>query len=101
MRRVDQGAALGDEKDMPPAKRWPGDDVWRLAAQYNQPDLVVRSTPWTQPAQGQDQWWQPLVPTGLTEDRRVKRIEIRPSPTGRRLVYHVVTNLVQQEEKYG
>jgi hypothetical protein len=102
VRWIDQGAQLGDPTEMPAPKRWPSDDVWHLAEQYNRPpDLVVKSTPWTQKAEGQDQWWQPLVPTGLTEDRWVKGIEIRPSAKGRRVVHHVVTNLVQQEEKYG
>ncbi len=99
---IDAGAPLGNPGDLPPAKKWPSDDVWHLADIYSRPpDLVVKSTPWTQPAQGQDQWWQPVVDTGLTEDRWVKGIEIRPSAKGRRIVHHVVTNLVQQEEKYG
>ncbi len=61
VRWVDQGAALGDPTDMPAPKRWPSDDVWHLAEQYSRPpDLVVKSTPWTQKAEGQDQWWQPV-----------------------------------------
>src|SRR5574339_1027234 len=51
VRWVDQGAALGDPKDMPAPKQWPSDDVWRLAEQYNRPpDLIVKSTQWTQKA---------------------------------------------------
>jgi hypothetical protein len=99
---IDAGAPQGDPKDMPPPVRWPGDDVWRLAEVYNRPpDLIVKSNPWTQKSQGQDQWWQPVVDTGLTEDKWVKGIEIRPSAKGRRVVHHVVTYLVQQEERYG
>jgi hypothetical protein len=103
VRWVDAGAPKGDMKDLPPSVKWPSDDVWRLETEFNYgpPDLVVKSTPWTQPAEGQDQWWQPVIPTGLTEDRWVRAIEIRPSAKGRRIVHHVVTNLVQQEEKYG
>jgi hypothetical protein len=102
VRWIDAGAPQGDPKDLPPAKQWPSDDVWHLAEQYGRaPDLVVKSTPWTQKAQGQDQWWQPAVDTGLTEDRWVKGIEIRPSAKGRRIVHHIVTNLIQKEESYG
>jgi hypothetical protein len=102
LRWVDGGAPLGDVADMPPAKVWPRDDVWRLSEVYRrEPDLVVKSAPWTQAAQGQDQWWQPVVDTGLTEDKWVQGIEIRPSATGRRVVHHVVTYLIQKEEKYG
>ncbi len=99
---VDSGAPMGNPADMPKAKVWPRDDVWRMADVYGrEPDLVVKSTPWTQAAQGQDQWWQPVVDTGLTEDRWVRGIEIRPSLKGRPVVHHVVTNLVQAEEAYG
>jgi hypothetical protein len=103
VRWVDAGAPMGNAADLPPAKVWPRDDVWRLGEEVykRQPDLVVRSTPWTQPAQGQDQWWQPVIDTGLTEDRWVQGIEIRPSLKGRPIVHHVVTNLIQDEEKYG
>lgn len=95
---VDAGAPLGDAKDMPAPKAWPSDEVWQLAEQYGRPpDLIVKSTPWTQPAQGQDQWWQPVVDTRLTADRWVRAIEIRPSIKGRRVVHHVVTYLMQQD----
>ncbi|MEQ1895958.1 MAG: hypothetical protein ABL971_01065 [Vicinamibacterales bacterium] len=101
-RWVDAGAPQGNPADMPAAKDWPRDDVWRLNDVYNRPpDLIVKSTPWTQAAQGQDQWWQPVVDTGLTEDRWVQGIEIRPSMIGRQVVHHVVSNLVQNEDNYG
>jgi hypothetical protein len=103
VRWVDAGAPQGDPRDLPPQVKWPGDDVWRLQTEdrYGPPDLVVKSDPWTQLAQGQDQWWQPMVPTGLTEDRWVRAIEIRPSAKGRRVVHHIVTYLLQDEERYG
>ena len=102
VRWVDAGAPQGNPADMPAAKAWPRDDVWRLGDVYHrEPDLVVKSTPWTQTAQGQDQWWQPVVDTGLKEDRWVQGIEIRPSMKGRPVVHHVVTYLVQNEESYG
>ena len=88
-RWVDGGAAAGDPKDMPPAKQWPNDLAWRLEEMFNRPpDLTVKSTPWTQPAEGQDQWWQPVVDTGLTEDRWIRAVEVRPTLKGRRIVHH-------------
>ena len=103
VRWADGGAPEGDPRDLPPPVEWPADDIWRLAEEFNYgpPDIIVKSTPWTQAPQGQDQWWQPVVDTGLTEDRWVRAIEIRPSPVGRRIVHHAVTYLVQEEEKYG
>jgi hypothetical protein len=86
---VDAGAPLGDPKDLPAPKQWPNADQWRLAeSQGRAPDLVIKSTPWTQPAQGQDQWWQPVVDSGNTEDRWIRAVEVRPSLKGRRIVHH-------------
>ena len=99
VRWVDAGAPRGNPADQPPAIDWPDDQVWHLAEQYGrQPDLVVRSEPWTQSAEGQDQWWQPIVPIGLTEDRWVMGIEVKPSLEGRPIVHHAVIYLQQEEE---
>jgi len=96
---VDAGAPRGNLEDMPTAIDWPQDDVWRMADRYDrEPDLIIRSTPWTQSAQGQDQWWTPIIETGLTEDRWVTGMEVRPSMTGRRVTHHAVIYLQQQEE---
>ena len=99
VRWVDAGAPRGNPADLPPELDWPDDQVWHLAQKYSrEPDLVVSSDSWTQAAEGQDQWWQPYVPTGLTEDRWVTGIEVRPSLPGRRIVHHSVIYLQQQEE---
>jgi len=99
-RWVDAGAPRGNPADAPPPMDWPEEDIWRLAERYGRPpDLVVASDPWTQAAEGQDQWWQPVVPTGLTEDRWVTGMEVRPSMGGgRRVTHHAVIYLQQEEE---
>ncbi|HSL72330.1 MAG TPA: hypothetical protein VK864_18930, partial [Longimicrobiales bacterium] len=50
-------------------------------------------------AAGQDVWWRPVVETGLTEERWVRAIEVKPSfPAGRKVVHHVLTLLEQHEQ---
>jgi len=96
---VDGGAPQGNPEDLPPAIDWPADDIWRLAEQYGrEPDLIIRSTPWTQSAQGQDQWWTPIIETGLTEDRWVTGMEVRPTMESRPVTHHAVVYLQQEEE---
>ena len=100
VRWADAGAPLGNPDDLPPPIDWPAGDIWRLANKYTElgePDIVIRSTPWTQAAEGQDQWYQPIVETGLTEDRWVQALEVRPSLPGRPIVHHAVTYLLQEE----
>ncbi len=98
---VDSGAPKGDMKDMPKAKVWPSEQGWNFAAQFGQkePDLIVRSTPWTQKAGANDTWWKPIVESGLTEDRWVRAIEIRPGTVkGRKITHHAIANLMQTED---
>ena len=96
---VDAGAPQGDPKDMPPPKVFPDPTGWQLAAQFGQPDLVVKSPPYTLAPRTQDKWFRPVSETGLTEERWVRAIEIKPSfPDGRRIVHHVLTTLDQGEK---
>jgi hypothetical protein len=96
---VDAGALQGSPKDMPPPVSWPDPKAWQLAKEFGQPDLVVKSSPYTVRATGQDVWWRPVVETGLTEPRWVRAIEVRPSfPNGRKTVHHVLTLLEQNEQ---
>src|SRR4029079_3923827 len=68
------GAPMGDPKDMPAPVKWPNDQGWQRQAKYGAPALVVTSPTVTFPAEGQDAWWRPNVPTGLTEARWVRAI---------------------------
>ena len=100
VRWVDGGAPKGDAKDMPQAIQWPAEQGWNYAEMFGQkePDLIIRSTPYTQKAGAQDAWWKPSVPTGLTEARWVRAIEIRPgSVKGRKITHHAIARLQQNE----
>lgn len=99
VRWAESGARRGNAEDMPPPIEWPAGDIWHLAERLGgPPDLVITSPTWTQPGEGQDQWYQPVVDSGLTEDRWVRAIEIRPTIPGRRIVHHALAYLVQQED---
>jgi hypothetical protein len=97
---VDQGVVQGDPKDMPAPKTWPSDQGWNYTALFGQkePDLIIRSQPWTQRAGENDTWWKPIVETGLTEPRWVRAIEVRPgSVKGRKITHHANVDLDQIE----
>ena len=77
---VDAGAPQGNPKDMPAPKTWPEDQGWNFAALFGQkePDMIVKSYEFTMPAVSQDAWDKRVTPTGITEPRWVRAIEIRP-----------------------
>jgi hypothetical protein len=100
VRWVDGGSPKGNPADMPPAVKWPNEQGWNYAAKFGQtePDLIIRSTPWTQHAGQQDAWWKPVVETGVTEPRWVRAIEIRPATLkGRKITHHAIAYLQQTE----
>lgn len=92
------GAPRGNPDDEPPAMAFSSGNDWTLG----EPELVLRSADQTRPAVGPD-WWGDigLVPTGLTEDRYVKSIEVREvndipddigtSTVGGRYIFHHMT----------
>jgi hypothetical protein len=85
---VDAGMPQGDPAEMPPAPPLPEAGEYRLAANYGPPDLIVKASKYTVPAIGQDRWWRPSVPSGLTADRCIKAVETKPSVAGRSVTHH-------------
>jgi len=95
---VDAGAPMGNPKDMPPPQQWPSDDGWQLAKQFGPPDFVLKSSPYTMAAVGQDQWWKPLTDVPVTEPRWARAVEMRPGTAiGRKITHHALAHLVQED----
>jgi len=96
VRWVDAGAPEGDPKDMPPPKPLVTDNEWQgVRDGYGPPDLVIRSSEYTMPAQHQDVWYRPMSDIPLTEPRWARMVEIRPTNLkGRRIVHHSIAYLV-------
>jgi hypothetical protein len=73
---VDSGAAKGDPADMPPPKTFTADDRWAIGT----PDIVstLAKDIVVKPEQA-DQWLNiPMEDLGLTQDRYIKAVEIKP-----------------------
>jgi hypothetical protein len=98
VRWVDEGAPLGDAKDLPPAKHWPEGNEWQAAKILGQPDLVIEAKPYTMPSHSQDVWWRPVTEIPVKEESWVRAVEMRPSsPAGRKIIHHAVAYLDQDE----
>ena len=96
---VDAGAPLGNPADLPPPKQWPAGNAWRLAELMGRPpDLVVKAPPYSMPAVANDQY--PTlgpVDVGLSEDRYIIAMEIKPNLEGRRILHHTEMSVRQSE----
>jgi mono/diheme cytochrome c family protein len=96
---IDAGAPEGDPADLPAPVTYPDLDEWRLASDFGQPDVVIKSSPWDIPAEGQDYWWRPDVPTGITEERCIKAIETKPSVAAHGSTHHANSQFLVQNEQ--
>jgi hypothetical protein len=90
---VDQGAPLGDRDAVPAIPNMPDPTAWAMAGQFGAPDLVIRSTPIDVPADGNDLWHRPVVPTGLTTDRCIRAVQVKPAGNAATVVHHAIANM--------
>lgn len=99
---VDGGAPQGDPADMPPALSFPSGAAWQAEAELGRPpDVILRSEPFTVPANASDQWWEPTVLfDGLDEERWLMAAEFKPAyPDGKKVVHHGHAVLVYEDEQ--
>src|SRR5579884_105736 len=90
---LDNGTPRGDDKDLPPPRRYP--KVWKIG----EPDLILQMPkPFEVPAKAADgiDYQYIMVDPGFKEDRWVQAAEIRPGAPA--VVHHSVV-LVQAGEK--
>jgi hypothetical protein len=70
----------------------------RAAVRTERADLIVKSYEFTMPAVSQDAWDKRVTPSGITEPRWVRAIEIRPATIkGRKIVHHAIAYLDQTD----
>jgi hypothetical protein len=88
---VDQGMAPGNDRNMPTTPEFGDGRAWQAEGIVGRPpDIIVRSSPYTVKAFGQDQWWNPLVKwEPLGEERWMMAYEFKPAyPNGLEVVHH-------------
>jgi len=80
---ADGGAPAGDARDAPEPRHWVAG--WSIG----QPDLVLKMAKGVElPANGDVEYTYEIVPTGFTEDRWVRAVEILPEARGN--LHHAV-----------
>ena len=96
LRWVDADAPRGALGNMPPAQHFGPEDVWHIG----KPDLVVKmAKTHTMYSSGPDWWIDYFADSGLTEDRWIKAMEVRPG--NRRIVHHTVVYAIERDAPPG
>ena len=95
---VDQGSPLGDADVVPPAADLPDADAWNFAGDFGEPDLIVPSVAIDIPASGNDMWSKHFVNPGLTEDRCIKAVQVKPRGDAKAVVHHANSAVYMLDE---
>ena len=85
---VEEGAPLGDPSIVPHAPEIPSLDEWNFAGELGPPDLVLESSAIDIPAAGNDMWHRPYNFTGLTQDRCIRAVQVKPKGAAKSVVHH-------------
>jgi len=91
---VDSGSQYGDNDIVVQPPNLADPDQWNFAGDFGPPNLIIPSVPIDIPASGNDLWHKHLVPTGLTEDRCIKAVQVKPRGDAKSVVHHANSNVV-------
>ena len=96
---VEQGAPLGDPDSSPPPYQLRDPNEWNFAAQLGQPDLIVPSNSYDIPASGNDLWSNEIVDPGITSDRCIKAVQVKPRGYAAAVVHHDNSSVLLENEE--
>ena len=85
---VDAGTPQGDPSLTPQPPEFPEEPEWNFIEEFGPPDLIVRSEPIDVPAGGNDMWFQPYSELGLSEDRCIRAMQVKPAGEAASVVHH-------------
>ena len=90
---VDGGTNEGDAKDAPPPRTFT--EGWNIG----KPDLILQMpNAFHVPSSGQIEYQYVVIPTGLTEDKWVSKVEVRPE--ARSVMHHVIVFVREPGSKW-
>ena len=98
---VSAGAPYGDADLIVQPPFLPDPNEWNFAADFGQPTLIIPSIPIDIPANGNDMWHKHIVDSGVTEDRCIKAIQVKPLGEAKAVVHHANSNLYIDGEQGG
>jgi len=96
---VEQGAPLGDPDSAPPPYQLKDPNEWNFAAELGQPDLIVPSSSYDIPASGNDLWSNEIVDPGITSDRCIKAVQVKPRGDAAAVVHHANSSVLLENEE--
>ena len=98
---VDMGSEYGDTDRVVQPPDLPDPSQWSFYGDFGEPTLVIPSIPIDIPASGNDIWHKHNVASGLTEDRCIKAVQVKPRGDAKSVVHHANSTVILDGERYG
>lgn len=95
---VNAGAPLGDADIVPPVAEVRDVNQWNFEPEFGPPDTIIASTPMDIPANGNDMWSKEYVATGMTTDRCIKAVQVKPRGDAAAVVHHANSSVYVEDE---
>ena len=96
---VNQGAPLGDPDSPLAAPQLNDPDAWNFVSELGEPDLVIPSVAIDIPANGNDLWSTHYVPSGISSDRCIKAVQVKPRGDAAAVVHHANSSVLVENEE--
>jgi len=94
---VNQGSPMGDADVVVPMPELNDPSEWNFVAQFGQPDKIIPSISIDIPANGNDLWSNHYVPSGMTTDRCIKAVQVKPRGDAKAVVHHANSSVVLEQ----
>ena len=98
---VGAGSPYGDVDVVVQPPDLPDLNEWNFTADLGPPTLVIPSIPIDIPSNGNDLWHKHIVNSGITEDRCIKAIQVKPRGEAQAVVHHANSNMYMNGQQGG
>nr|MCS5579940.1 cytochrome c [Gammaproteobacteria bacterium] len=96
---VNQGAPLGNPDNFLPPPQLNDPSEWNFVDELGEPNLVIPSIPIDIPANGNDLWSTHYVPSGVTQNRCIRAIQVKPKGEAKSVVHHANSSIEIYDEE--
>ncbi len=96
---VNSGSPYGDQDIVVETPVLPSLDSWNFEPQFGAPDMIVPSSPYDIPANGNDLWSKEFVDPQLAESRCIKAVQVKPKGDAAAVVHHANSDIYMYDEE--
>jgi hypothetical protein len=89
---------MGDADVVVPMPEMNDPSEWNFVSQFGQPDRIIPSISIDIPANGNDLWSNHYVDSGITSDRCIKAVQVKPRGDAKAVVHHANSTVEMQLE---